>query len=152
GNRFRNSKIGDGRAATTQKDVVGLDVAVHDAAFVCIRECFGDVTQHTHRLCDRQRPGSREPAAQTLALPERHRVVGYDVDVAGRVNRYDVRVLKPRGDENLAIESLDAHARDEVRRQNFHYHAPAERRLLGDEDTGHAAATELPLDAVGRAK
>ena len=34
-------------------------------------------------------------------------------------------------------------------RQRLDHHSPAERGLLGDEDGGHPAPTELALDRVG---
>jgi hypothetical protein len=48
---------------------------------------------------------------------------------------------------DLAPEPLGVDAASHLRRQHLHDHAPAERRLPGDEDTAHAPA-KLALELV----
>ena len=58
-----------------------------------------------------------------------------------------------RGRElDLAPEALDVDAGGQLGRQDLDDHLPAERGLLGDEHTAHAAAAELALEAVGIAE
>lgn len=68
------------------------------------------------------------------------------------MERDDVGVLKLRGKPDFAGESFGADARCKVWRENFDYDLATECRFRGEENTGHATATELALERVCRAK
>jgi hypothetical protein len=57
-------------------------------------------------------------------------------------------VLERRGEPDLALEPLGAHARGQLGRQDFHHHLPSEPHFLGEEHAAHAATAQLALDAV----
>ncbi len=142
-----DAEVRDHRGVPGEQHVVRLDVAVHDAVLVRVRERARDVAQDAHRLGDRQRPAA-QPRAQALALDERHRVVGQPVEVAGREHRDDVRLLERRGDADLALEPRRGHRRGELGREHLHDDLAAEAVLVGDEHARHAAAAELALERI----
>jgi hypothetical protein len=63
-----------------------------------------------------------------------------------------MRVLKPRGELDLASETLGRDTRRELRRQELDHHRASERALGCHVDSRHPAAAELSLDGVGRAQ
>ena len=101
--------------AAGEQDVVGLDVAVDDAAFVRVGERFRDVAEDARPL---RRSAARRlgrARAQRFALDEGHRVVRESVDLAGDEDRDDVRMLEARGELDLALEAVDVDAGGEFR-------------------------------------
>ena len=63
-----------------------------------------------------------------------------------------MRVLQPGGELDLALEPLDVDRGAELGRQHLDDDLAAEPGLLGEEDAAHAAAAQLPQDAVGVAE
>jgi hypothetical protein len=63
-------------------------------------------TRDAHRLVDRQLMLALEACAQRLALDEGADEVARLAARAGVVERKDVRVLEPREESDLALESL----------------------------------------------
>ncbi len=61
-------------------------------------------------------------------------------------------MLQSCGELDFPAEAVGTDAERQFRRQHLDHHSPAQCRLGGDEDPGHATATELPLDAVGVAQ
>ena len=59
-----------------------------------------------------------------------------------------MRVLQLRRQMDLPPEALEAQPSRQDRRQDLDHDLPLEINLLGQEDVRHAAAPELPLDAV----
>jgi hypothetical protein len=73
--RARDAEIGHHGVAALQQDVLGLDVAMHEAARVREGEGIAASVARRKRLTERQPPFAAEPLAQRLALEERHDVV-----------------------------------------------------------------------------
>ena len=105
--RLRDAEVGDDRRAAREQHVVRLDVAVHDAALVRVRQRLRDVVQDADDFGDRER-SAREPRAQRFAFDERHRVEGQPVRVARGEHRNDVRLLQRGDGADLALEALGA--------------------------------------------
>jgi len=61
---------------------------------------------------------------------------------------HDVRMLQPRGQEDLALEPFAADAGSEIGRQHLDDHTARKRALLGDDHAAHGTAAELPFDGV----
>jgi hypothetical protein len=58
-------------------------------------------------------------------------------------------VLEPGGEPDLSLEALDVDAGAHLRRQDLDHYLSRQPGLLGQEDTAHPTAPELPQDAVG---
>ena len=67
----------------------------------------------------------------------------------GRVQRYDVRVLRPRGNSYLSRKTLRVNACGKLGRENLDDDLAAERGISGEADARHTAAAELPFALVG---
>ena len=67
----------------------------------------------------------------------------------GGQDRDDARMLKARGDLDLASKSLRVDLRARVRRENLDDDATGERGVGYEENVRHASATELALDGEG---
>ena len=55
-------------------------------------------------------------------------------------------MLQPRGDLDLALESLGRHRRGRIGRQNLHDDLPSKSSLRRHEDVRHSSATELTVE------
>src|SRR5262245_59068936 len=78
-----DAEVGDDRLALrVDEDVRGLDVAMHDARFVHVRECVGELNAELHERIEAERaaPPNGQQADTFDAL---HREVEDAVDVAG---------------------------------------------------------------------
>ena len=144
---LRNAKVRDDGRFTGEQHVVGLDVAVHDAALVRIHQRARDVAQNAHRFVLRKRP-ARQSAAQRLAFDKRHRIVRRPVDLSGREHRHDVRLLQRGGELDLPLEPARAQRRRKLGREDFDDDLAAQLLLGGHEDARHAAAAKLTLDGI----
>jgi hypothetical protein len=91
--------------ALVEQDVLGLHVAVHDAARVRVGERAGDLARQPHRLAGRQR-AARQPRAQRLPRDVGRHVVEPPGRLAAVEQRQDVRVLQRGGHRDLAQEPL----------------------------------------------
>src|SRR6185503_14941930 len=78
----------------------------------------------------------------------RHGEERHAVGVARRDHGNDVRVLQLRDELDLAVETIEADAPGEVRRQQLDHDLTIESSLGGEKDVAHATATELALDGV----
>ena len=148
GHRLGHAEIHDQRVAARQQHVLGLDVAVDHAGAVGRGERLGDLAQQPHGLGYRKLADAREPVAQRLALYERHHVVEEAAGLTGVEHTEDVRVLQAGGDLDLPREPLGAEGGGELRAQHLQRHFAVVLQVLGEVDSGHAALSELPLDAV----
>jgi hypothetical protein len=124
---------------------------VHDTTFVRVGERTSDVAENAHDVAQRERT-IREPRAQGFAVDERHRVVRHAVDLAGGQYGHDMRMLKVRREQRLALEPIQIHAGAVLDRNDLDHDAPAKCRFRRREHARHAAATELALDRVRRAQ
>ena len=132
----------------SNEHVLGLDVSVHHALLVRVFERVGDFADDPYGLVDRQRTRARDAIAQRLPLHVRHHVEEHITLASRVVEREDVRMMQPRGDPDLAQESLGAEARGELGAQHLHRDVPVVFGVLGQVDGGHAARAELTLDDV----
>jgi hypothetical protein len=55
-------------------------------------------------------------------------------------------MLEASADFDLALKSLKAHSRCELRRQRLHHDGSPERTISREKDARHRTATQLPLD------
>ena len=144
---LREAEIDDlRRALGRDEDVLGLEIAVHDALVVRLRERERDAARDGEEALERQRLAD-EVAAQRLALDELHREVRAPVRLADLVDRDEVRVRHGGRRARLAQE---AGAPSGIARDLFAQHLQrdraAEALVVGEVDDAHAAAPELGDD------
>ena len=145
---FGDPEIGDDGGAFAEENVLGLDVAVDDPLPVGVGERGGDVAENGEALLDRNWTFAN-PLAQRFPAHERHGEVRISADGLARGEHgYDVRLLEPRREPDLALEPRRREGVGELGRQNLDDDVAPERLVAGDEDPRHSAGAELPLHGV----
>jgi len=89
-----------------EEDVLGLDVAVHDALAMGGLKGPRHFAHNAQRLGHRQRAGALEAGPPGLAGNVRHHVVQQPVGRTAVEQGQDVRVLQLGGDLDLGQEAL----------------------------------------------
>ena len=126
--RLRDAEIRHHRRTAGEQHVLGLDVAMHDAAAVRVGKRACNVAKNGDRF-GRRNLSAREPRTQRLAVHERHDVeqkrsalaipsVGSGIELGmpcvhgtGVEQRQDIRVLEAGGQTDLRDESFGAEDR-----------------------------------------
>ena len=105
GQPLRQAEVQDLGPALRREDHVGaLQVPVHDAARVGVRERVGQLLAVAQDLLDGQR-ALGQARAQRLPLDQLHGDVGLAVGLADFVDRADVRMVELRGEARLAQQA-----------------------------------------------
>ena len=148
----RHARLAAGGA---QEHVLGLEVAVHDAVRVGVRQCVRQLGGPAEDVGERLRAAPAETVAEALALHQRHGVpqhrraqAGLGGDLAGIEEGKDVGVLKARGEADLAQEPVGAQAGGQLGPEDLDRDRAIVADVVGAIDHGHAAAAELPLESV----
>ncbi len=129
-------------AARVDDDVGALDVAMNDAAAVCLDQRVPDLPRDVHRVADRQRPagGARREhvAFDVLHDEEVGALVFADV-----VDRGDVRRAQRRGRPGFGEKARPPLGVGPLRRgQELERDVTAKARVFGTVDLAHAASAE----------
>ena len=143
-----NAEIRDSRMATGKEDVLRLDVPVHHAVRVGVRQGIGHVPCDPDGLRDRQLALPIHASAQRSALGERHGVPEVFGGLAGVEHREDMGVLELCGEVDLALKALAADGYGEFGQEHLECHLPAMPQVLREVDGGHATAPEDTLAAI----
>ena len=143
-----DSEVRDYRLTVLEQDVLRLDVAVHHALAVGIVERAGHLLHDPASGRKRERPLTREPLAEGLALHQRHDIVEQAVYGARVMERQDVRVMQRGGRLDLAEEPLAAHGGGDVVVQDLHRYLPVVLVVPRQVDRGHAAPAQRLEDLV----
>ena len=146
--RLRDAEVGDDGGALSKEHVLRLDVAMHHALTVRVRERLGDVAQNGNDVVQRKQPVSIEPRTERLAINERHRVVEQLATDRRGEQRHDVRMLEARRQLDLTTKTLGADPLRELGCEDLHDDASAQRPLFGKKNARHSTTAELPLDGV----
>ena len=88
--------------APLQEDVLGLDVAMHDAAGVRVGECRRGLREHPHHLRRREPPVAPQTIGERLPFHVRHGVEHEAIRFVHGEHRHDVRMREPGGDARFA--------------------------------------------------
>jgi hypothetical protein len=135
-------------AELADQDVVGLEIAVEDAARVDV----GDRVGHRQHVRHQRQPpgqpvGPRDDLVERLAADHPHRVERRAVvERAGVVDRHDRRVLEPAGQRDLADEARGGLG-GAIQRDLDHDRA-VEAAVVSGDDAAHAAAGQLGAELV----
>jgi hypothetical protein len=148
----RDPEVGDERVPAREEDVLRLDVAVHHAALVRVRERVGDLARDAERLRQRELRLAREVIAQRARFDEGGHVVEHAVRLPGVVHREDVRVRELRRDLDLAQEALGGDRQAEVGAEDLERDRAPVPEVAGEEDDRHPAASDLSFDLVSIAE
>jgi hypothetical protein len=137
-------------AVGDQEDVLGLEVAVDDAAAVRGVQRRGDLAQQPQRLLGRQPTVPLEPRVEGLALEELHHDVRATVGVVAEVEDLHDAGIGDRGGRARFVEEAlhDVLVRGQVGLQHLHRRAATEQRVLGQVHRPHPALTQLLHDAI----
>src|SRR5438445_736621 len=137
------------RPGLVEHDVVGLDVAVHDAAFVRVGEGARHLDQDLADLGRGERNARGQHGRQRLAAQELHHEIDHPAGFADAIDRDDARVLELGRRTGFALEPLDElFVEREGERQDLDRHIALQLLLTRLEDDGHPAAAELLEDLV----
>src|SRR5262249_3731491 len=100
------------------------------------------------RFVYRQLSLAVETMPEAFALDERHDVEEQPLRLAAVKQREKVGVLQVGRDADLAQESVGAEYCAELGIQNLERDEPVMSGVAREVDSGHAAASELPLDGI----
>src|SRR6185437_15639113 len=131
-----------------EQNVLGLDVAVHDAASMSVRERICSLARDANSVCDRKLLVTLQPSAQCLAFHERHHVEQQSVGASRIEQRQYVRMLKIRRELDLLEKSFRSEHRRELCVQDLYGNLAMMLEVLREIDSRHATRTELTLEAV----
>ena len=126
-----------------EEDVRGLQVSVHEAAVVCVREPCCHLGGDAKRLGIGQ-PPLREPVLERAVRQVLEHHVGAAFRLAVVVQRADVRVREGGDRPRLALESGPVGARAE----HLHRDAATQPHVVGQEHLGGRATADRSDDPV----
>src|SRR5436309_10972913 len=148
--RLRDPEVGDHRQPVlVEHDVVGLDVAMHDAALVRVREGARHLYQDLPDLGRGERTARGQHGRERLAAQELHDEIDHPAGLADAIDRNDAGVLELGGRAGFALEPLDELLVErQGERQDLDRYVALQLLLARLEDDGHPPAAQLFEDFV----
>ena len=147
-NRLANAKVGNNRVPLVQKNILRLDVPMHDVVPMGVIERVGDFGGNSHGLVDREPSYGVETFTQRLPLHHRRHEIQNAIRLAGVVQRKDVRVIESRRELDFAKETLAPQRFGELGAQHLDCNLATMLAIMGEIDGGHSALTELTIELV----
>ena len=138
----------DERAAVVQKNILGLDVAMHHTALMRVLQCIGNLGRDAQGVGNRELVLALEPAPERFALHVRHHVVQQSVRTTAVKQGKDVRMLQVRGELYLLEKALRPEDRGELRMQQLDRDLAMVLQILREIHRRHPTRTKLALDGV----
>ncbi len=135
------------RVVARRHDVLGLDVAVDDAAGVAVVERLGDLRPDVEDVAEAQRAFAQE-RPQVRAGQDRHDEEESPFIPAEVVDRDDAGVVHLGDDLGLALEALLGVLREVPGRDELDGHLAVQDGILRSVDDAHPAAPQLGEDLV----
>ena len=148
---LRDSEVGDDRGSVDRahEHVAWLDVAVVNLATVCVGETAADLIEQCAHGGNREHTVATDDHVERSAAHEVHHEEEKSFALEHAVHGPDVRMLETRAGFRFAAEAIDhVRVRREHRRHDFERDFTVEADVVGQEDGGHAAASELADDLV----
>ena len=96
----------DAVAAGSQHDVLGLEIAMDDAALMRVRECVGELARQSQHVSGGRPRAVRDRLAQRAAVDEFGGEVEFAVDFFEGVHDTDARMHEPGDDARFAAQPL----------------------------------------------
>jgi hypothetical protein len=146
--RPRDSEVRHQRVIAAEQDVLRLDVTVDDPVTVRVGQRVGHFSGDPEGITHGQSLFSGHTAPEGLAIHERHGEPELPIGFPGIVDAEYVRVLQASAEADLAQEAIGAHGMSQLGAENLKRHRPVMPEVVGKVHSGHAATTELALDAV----
>lgn len=129
-------------------NVGGFDIAVHDAAFVCVADRLGNLRQQLQSVADWQRVGKLEQADAVDKLHGQERHCRLPIGDTRLEDLGDARMLQAAKCLRFATEPLQAVRREPIGPDALQRDAAAGFLLLGLEDDAHATFADLADHAI----
>ena len=148
----RDAEVREHRVIRLEKNVLGFDVAMDDAARVRVLQRARDLARDPHRVLHGELSFAREPIAQRLAVHERHDVVERAFCFAGIVRRQNVGMRQACCDLDLAMEPVGADGRGQIGVQQLDGDLAIELGIDAQVNSRHSPPTKLALDTVALTK
>lgn len=137
-------------AATRDKDIPRLDIAVNDALGVRCVEPFGNLHRKIEKFVEFEWFAS-DALPQRLSLEELHRKEIPAADLSNLVDGADIGMVQCGGRSRFAAKPLRClRVVDELIRKEFEGDGAAELEILGFIDLTHTSAANLFQDAIVR--
>ena len=139
--------------AIEQHDVLGLEIAMHDAVGLRAAQRAGDLQGDGDGARRRHAARARQLVAQRPPLEELRRDEGLPVEIADVVEPHRVRVLDGRREVHLLHEAVDdLPLTRELSVNELERDLPVHGMLDGGVDDAHAAPAEHARDRVAAAR
>ena len=150
GGEARQPEVGHlDQASRITQQVRGLDVAVHDAVVVGIREPAGGLEDRLHGVRRGERPSVRDLTAEVPSVDEFHHEEQAGFGLAGVEGHDDVRVSELGDRLDLALETLGVGAlTGGFTCQDLECDDPLHTAVAGLEHGAHAAGSQTIDDQV----
>ena len=149
--RARDAEVGHHRASrrALDEDVVGLHVAMDEAARVGVGQRPRSLAEDACRLMWRERSAVGDPLGERFAGNVRHDEVDEALRFVDPMDRDDVGMGEARGHLRFANELLASFGQHrQLRRQHFDRDLARQPDLARQIHDAHAAAAELPLEGI----
>jgi hypothetical protein len=147
-----HAEVDDHRVTFRQQDVVGLDIAMDDAAAVSVLQAVRHLACDREGLLHRQLFLAGQPLTQRLSLHVRHDIIEKAIGLSGVVDGEDVRMHERRGDLDFSVEAIGADGRRQLRPQHLDGDLPVVPQIVAQKHLGEPATADLALDRIAAVK
>jgi len=134
--------------APGEQNIFGLDVAVDDVVVMRVVESVCNFARNGYRNVNRQLVLALQSIPKSLSLDEWHREPHSSRGNSGIEDSKYVRVLKARGELDLALEPLRPHRFSDFRKENLERDVSIVPQIPGEVDKRESTMAELTLDRV----